>query len=154
MRERCGNAALFRQRVRWTSIFTHQEGSGGDGYFASRKSGATQRATAVSGPKRTSSASPVAPIRTNASKEAISSLGFIAAFLAVFVLTAPWRIAGQDVGRLSVPLAAAAALCLLALLHRPWRRALVGRFREGIGPVSGGGLFAAALVAAAFLARV
>ena len=81
-------------------------------------------------------------------------LGFIAAFLAVFVLTAPWRIAGQDVGRLSVPLAAAAALCLLALLHRPWRRALVGRFREGIGPVSGGGLFAAALVAAAFLARV
>ena len=81
-------------------------------------------------------------------------LGLAAGLPALFALTAPWRVAGRDLDRLTLPLAAAAALCLLALVPARWRRALSGLLHEGIAPVSRKSLWTASLIAAAFLARV
>ncbi len=81
-------------------------------------------------------------------------LGLAGGLPALFVLTAPWRIAGRDLARLSAPLAVTVALCLLALVPRAWRRALSGLLREGIAPVSPGALWMAVLAAVLFFARV
>jgi hypothetical protein len=81
-------------------------------------------------------------------------LGLAAALPVVFALTAPWRIAGRDLDRLTPALAAALALCLLALVPAGSRRALSGLLRDGIAPVSRRSLVIAALAAAAFIARV
>ena len=81
-------------------------------------------------------------------------LGLAAGLPALFALTAPWRAAGRDLDRLTIPLAVALALCLLALLPAAWRHALSGLLRGGIAPVSRRAVWMAALVAAFFLARV
>jgi uncharacterized membrane protein len=77
-----------------------------------------------------------------------------AALVAAFLLTAPWRIAGRDVGRLSVCLGAAAAVLLLTLLSRGWRQEWARRLREGTAALSGRALAVASLVAAAALGRI
>ncbi len=80
--------------------------------------------------------------------------GLLVGFLALFVLTAPWRVAGREINRLSAPLGAAAGLSLLALIPSTWRRALAGFVRARHGPLSRRTILLASLVAAAFLARV
>ena len=81
-------------------------------------------------------------------------LGLAVALPVLFALTAPWRVAGRDLDRLTPALAAAFTLCLLALVPAASRRALSGLLRDGIAPVSRRWLGIAALAAAAFLARV
>ena len=44
-----------------------------------------------------------------------------AALVAAFVLTAPWRVGGREVGRLSACLTVAGLLAVLTLLPRAWR---------------------------------
>ena len=81
-------------------------------------------------------------------------LGLAAALPVLFALTAPWRVAGRDLDRLTPALAAALALWLLALVPAGSRCALFGLLREGMAPVSRRSLAIAALAAAAFLALV
>ncbi len=81
-------------------------------------------------------------------------LGLLAAFVAIFALTAPWRVGGREIGRLSAALGVAIGLGLASLCLPAWRRALSGLVREGIAPVSRRTLLLASGVAAAFLARV
>jgi uncharacterized membrane protein len=50
--------------------------------------------------------------------------------LVAFILTAPWNLAGKAIGRLTPALAFAVALALMALLFRPWRRALRAGFLD------------------------
>jgi hypothetical protein len=80
--------------------------------------------------------------------------GLLIGLLALSVLTAPWRIAGRELSRLSAPLGTAAGLGLLALIASTWRRALTGFFRARHSPVSRRTILLASLVAAAGLARV
>lgn len=81
-------------------------------------------------------------------------LGLLVGFIALFVLTAPWRAGGHEISRLSAPLGVATGLSILALVPPTWRHALSGLCRESLRPVSRGVLLSASLLAAAFLARV
>ncbi len=81
-------------------------------------------------------------------------LTFILALVATFVLTAPWRLGGRDLNRLSVALGTAALLFAAAMLSPSWRRALARLLRERDVHVSKGGVILAAGIAALFLCRV
>jgi uncharacterized membrane protein len=79
----------------------------------------------------------------------------IALFLAAFVATAPWTIAGKAVGRLSVPI----AVSLLALAgglacRRPWRTWALDALRNGEFRLGRRGLLLAGLIVAGFVGRV
>ena len=71
-----------------------------------------------------------------------------------FWLTGPWRIAGRDVGRLSVGLGAGLLLLAVALAAPSWRERLLAAWRRGLPPVPTRTLALAAALAGVFLFRI
>jgi len=83
-----------------------------------------------------------------------AALTMPAALVAAFVLTAPWRIDGRDIGRLSPCLAVAGLLAALTLLPREWRRAWGEAFRSPDVRISQRALACASAAVAIFFGLV
>ncbi|HKD11497.1 MAG TPA: DUF2079 domain-containing protein [Thermoanaerobaculia bacterium] len=81
--------------------------------------------------------------------------GLALAWLAVFAATAPWRVAGREMGRWSFALGVAALALAVALAVRPgWRRVLTAQFRREGPQLPRSGPWVAGALAAAFFGRL